>query len=158
GVGAAPLPKAERADRIPCVRRALARVQLSRVFSRQLAFELRHRTRLVSARQPDQAAQEVQRHRVESCAARAGVYMGCESGSKLALRFLRQLTRDVHGRSEPVRQWESRKERERLVRGAETLLTPADEREPEVMTPVVGFQRHGALRGGSRVELVADAI
>ena len=55
-------------------------------------------------------------------------------------------------------QREIRQKRERPVRGTEALLTPADVRQTEVMPPVVGLQRHRALRCRARVEAVAGPV
>src|SRR4029077_3723551 len=94
-IAAASASKRQRAYRVPRVRRALARVQLSGVLRGQLAFERGHRTRLVTARQVDEAAEPVQRHRTETRAARVLVGERGEAGVELALGFAEHLTRDV---------------------------------------------------------------
>ena len=42
--------------------------------------------------------------------------------------------------------------------GAQPLFAPADIGEPEMMAPVVGFERDGAARRGTRVHVVPRPI
>ena len=61
GVCRSTLPQPERADGVPRVCRALARIELTGILERQLALELLERARLVAARQVNEAQQPVQR-------------------------------------------------------------------------------------------------
>ena len=81
-----------------------------------------------------------------------------EPRGQLALGLAQHLPRDVDRGGQPVRQREIRQQRERPMRGAEPLLAPADERQAEVMPPVVGLERHRALRRRARVDAIAGPV
>ena len=162
GVRRSTLPQSERADGVPRVGRALARIELSGTRVRQLALELLERARLVAARQMDEAHQPVQGHGAEPRAAYLSdlglADLGREARRELTLGLAQRLPRHVDRGGEPVREREIRQERERLVRRTEALVTPADVRQTEAMPPVVGLQRDRTRRGRTRVEAVAGPI
>ncbi len=73
-------------------------------------------------------------------------------------RGIKRLPRDEHRRGEPVRERESRIERQHAMRGAQALFTPAHEREPQVVTPIVGIERNRLARGGYRLPGVPTSM
>src|SRR3954453_16481073 len=97
-------PQLQRADRVPGVCGAFARVQLSRMLRRELAFEVVERTSVVAARQANQPAQPVQGNWTEPRPSGRLAPMRGEAAVEFAPRLVEHLARNVDGRGKPVRE------------------------------------------------------
>jgi hypothetical protein len=72
-----------------------------------------------------------------------------EPGPKLPFGLGKRLPRHVDGRREPMRERETRQQRECPLRLAEAFFAPARVRQAKAMTPVVAFKRNRNPIGGS---------
>ena len=105
-----------------------------------------------------ETAEPVQRDAAESRRRRLLTRLGGNASVQLAFGLVPRLPRDVHGGAQPVRDRKAGQQRQRAARLAQSLFTPADRGQPEMMPPVVGFERDRASRRGERVGVAADAI
>ena len=149
----AALSCSQRADGVPRVRAALARIQVAGGFARQFALELGKSLFSVAAREVDQTAQPVQGDRAEL---RARQIRG-EARGELPLCLVQGLAGDIHGRGEPVREREVGEERQRPVRCAQTRFAPGDVGQAEMMPPVVGLEGRRSIRRRDRVDAMDGA-
>src|SRR5262249_46014528 len=143
-------------ERVPRVRAALARIEVSARLLRLLAGERLARFVIVSACQRNQAEEPVQADGAEPGG--RGGRIARQPGPELARGIVEGLAGDEYGGRQPVRERKSGQQCERAPRLAQALLAPARVGETQVMTPVVGFERDAATKGRQRILLMTRTM
>ena len=146
------LAEMQRPDGVPRIARALTCVEMSRRFGGKFALERRHGAVLVATRQLKQPAQPVQARLLNRDASVDGRRKRCKASHQLAIGLGGHLACDIHRGRQPVRERKRRKDRQRAVCRTEAFFAPSDIGEAEVVPPVVGLERNGALGRGLRVQ------